>query len=296
MKMMTKKMNSLLKLKRKSRAISPLISTVLLIAIVVIGGVIVGTVLFASLSAPTPVEIQITEVINYGSRDEGTVFDPIDGEIDEFTIIIQNTGRNTVIFPTNNLYVLNNTDLISSNPIIPSWSANFDSTIVSIAGYNSIRIQMVCSSDNRELSVGDRIIIRINGTSPENPPNGYKVKTFESIPFTVKDISGPLEILNVESLSSLSFVSVTSISIEIQVKNWGSLPIDVTVELFIDSTKLSTNTSTTTSTILNQQTENFMLYLDKVNVGDTGETIATIRVKTSTTVYALIPIVVDLST
>ena len=38
------------------------------------------------------------------------------------------------------------------------------------------------------------------------------------------------------------------------------------------------------------------IYLDKVNAGDIGETIATLRVKSSTTVYALIPIIVNLET
>ena len=92
--------------KKKSRGVTPVIATVLLIGLVVIAGIGVALVIFGTINAPPPMKVSILSISDFETTDDNTL-------IDHFSVTLG--FRQT--FPINIFVILSVQELIS-NPSI----------------------------------------------------------------------------------------------------------------------------------------------------------------------------------
>ena len=72
-------MKTINKIRRKSRAVSPVIATVLLIGLTVVAGVAVAIMLFGAVNTPDPIKVSVLSISDFETTDN-------DIYIDQFSI------------------------------------------------------------------------------------------------------------------------------------------------------------------------------------------------------------------
>ena len=77
------------KIYRKSRGISPVIATILLIGLTVIAGVAVALVMFGIVNTPDPLKVEVIGISNFKTTDS-------DIFIDQFSVTLENKERTNV--------------------------------------------------------------------------------------------------------------------------------------------------------------------------------------------------------
>jgi flagellin-like protein len=170
--------------KRKKRAVSPVIATILLIGLVVVAGLGVALVVFGTINAPDPLEIEILSISSFETTDG-------DYNVDRFDLTLYNSERTSVRIETDafSLYYFNRTE-------ITGWEMDLDQSEIIIPALKTETVTLACDNtlDNLELVPQNTTIYIDVIAYPADSNNPRLAKIFRSDIFTIGDTSGPVSL------------------------------------------------------------------------------------------------------
>ncbi len=218
--------------KQSRRAVSPVIATVLLIALVIIAGFLVSLILFSTLTAPRPLVLSITDIDQFTTTDD-------DQLIDQFRVILSNTGTIRGLILVNSFQVYNVTS--GTEEKLEGWQANITENVPILEGQS---LSLLLHSNSKEFQLEankTKIVIEFSAKRADSPND--KPKTFSNrfSPLLVPPTKGPV-IVNV--------IKRTAPFLSINATNLGLLSVDVTIQVdFPTDLSLVNNTNFLTATI-----------------------------------------------
>lgn len=215
-------MRNLISFKRKKRAVSPVIATVLLIGLVVIAGLGVALVMFGTINTPDPLKIEFLSVSSFETTDG-------DYKVDRFDLTLHNNERTNVRIETNafTLFDIDQTE-------IPGWEMDLDQPEIIIPALTIQTITLACDNtlDEYELEpLNTTIYIEVTAYPAEND-NPRSAKTFKSDILPIGDTVGPV---NLFSLTSSSSFDQSGLTLNFSVTNNGSSDLNLRLDFSTDS-------------------------------------------------------------
>ncbi|WP_455142503.1 archaellin/type IV pilin N-terminal domain-containing protein [Candidatus Hodarchaeum mangrovi] len=214
-------MNYFKKFQRKSRGVSPVIATVLLIGLVVVAGIGVAIVMFGTFTAPTPLKIDIISISEFKTTDD-------DIYIDQFEVTIQNIERSNVrIFSDS--FTLSWFNLTT----IEGWTLNLDVNEIILPALSIQTFPISCEPENNPSELtpqNDTIYLEVT-IYPEGSDNPRSAKKFKSEILKIGDTYGPVTI----SPPIDPTLPVGGLNVPITIQNYGSLDLELKLEFTTDS-------------------------------------------------------------
>lgn len=206
------------KIYRKSRGISPVIATILLIGLTVIAGIAVALVMFGIVNTPDPLKVEVVGISNFETTDS-------DFLIDQFSVTLENKERTNVQIEPNAflLSFINQTE-------ITGWSLDTGEDTILLPALNSETFTLKCdsTSDQNELTPNnDSIFIDVT-IFPEGSTNPRNAKTFKSDILKVGNTIGPVSLTPL--LSTTDFGS-GGLILNFSVSNIGSTDLNLVLEI-----------------------------------------------------------------
>lgn len=203
----------MLEIRRKRKAITPVIATILLIGLVALGGMAVTLIFIGTITAPRQIDIDILEVYNFQTTDNNTA-------IDRFSCSLKNSQS----VPT--LIVLDSLQLMLVDPVTGRetplssfWAFEIEREEIIIPAYNMIQLSISeVASPVIQLVKGDEIRLYVDAYYEGDGPSSGK--TFKSTLLTVGDTFGP--IVTSSSMSGFVLTESTSLTVNIVTTNLGS--------------------------------------------------------------------------
>jgi hypothetical protein len=206
------KINTLIFNKRK--AISPVIATVLLIGLVVLAGLGVALVIFGSINAPDPLNVEVVSISSFETTDD-------DYLVDKFVVTIYNKERTNVKLYTGafSLSFFNRTE-------IPGWFMDLDAQTIIIPALNLVDIPLACetSENQAELTPTNTTIFIYVTVFPEGNNDPRSAKTFRSGVLTIGETYGPFSLVTLNPSPTFGLEGHT---MNFSVSNSGSSDIDL---------------------------------------------------------------------
>ncbi len=217
-------MKKLFSYKRKKRAISPVIATVLLIGLVVIAGLGVALVMFGTINAPDPLKIEVLSVSSFETTDG-------DYNVDRFDITLYNNERTNARIEMDAFSLLNFSDQLKE---IPGWEMDIGQSEIIIPALTIQTITLACDNtlDEFELEPQNTTIYIDVTAYPADSNNPRSAKIFRSDILTIGDTFGPV------SLSSFGIGSSfdqSGLTLNFSVVNNGSSDLDLRLDFTTDS-------------------------------------------------------------
>ncbi|MHA2227501.1 MAG: archaellin/type IV pilin N-terminal domain-containing protein, partial [Candidatus Hodarchaeales archaeon] len=157
--------------RKKSRGVSPVISTVLLIALVIVAGIGVALVLFSAVSTPAPFKVEVISISDFKTTDN-------DIFIDQFEVTIENSERTSVRIGNEAFELIS----YENGTSIQGWKMDLDVEELILTANNIMDIPLKCSVDQGELIPENDSIYILVTVSPQGNNN---FETFKSKPFIV---------------------------------------------------------------------------------------------------------------
>jgi hypothetical protein len=202
-------------LQSKRRGVTPVIATVLLIGLVVVAGIGVAIIMFGTINAPDPIEIEVEEISDFETTDK-------DFLIDRFQVKLQNKERTSVIIQADAFTIIlqNGTEKVG-------WQINRTQNEFILPGLEELLLQISCdpTNDRSELSPNnDTIFVEVT-VFPEGSPRNEK--TYRSRLLIVGGTTGPFYLT-----SNISEPTLTSggLNLTFDVANFGSTDRDLSLE------------------------------------------------------------------
>lgn len=211
--------------RRKTRGVSPVIATVLLIGLTVVAGVAVAVMLFGAVNAPDPIKVVVLSISDFETTDDDTL-------IDQFSVTIQNDERTNIRIDSKSF------NLTTSDQIeIPGWSVDLDYDEIYLPGLAIQTFTLSCDPtlDNVEQLTPqtDLVIIEIT-VFPEDSTNIRNAKTFKSDILRMGDTDGPVLLT---SLNSETSFGLGGLNLSFNVTNYGSTDLDLIIDFSTDSSE-----------------------------------------------------------
>ncbi len=215
-------MKKMLSYKRKKRAISPVIATVLLIGLVVVAGLGVALVMFGTINTPDPLKIEILSISSFETTDG-------DYKVDRFDLTLYNTERTNVRIETDSF-----TLLYSNQTEIIGWEMDLGQPEIIITALTIETITLACDNTLDEFELEPRnTTIYIDVTAyPAESNNPRLAKTFRSDILTIGDTVGPVSL---SSLTVGSSFDQSGLVLNFSVANNGSSDLDLRLDFSTDS-------------------------------------------------------------
>ncbi len=207
---------------RKSRGISPVIATVLLIGLTVVAGVAVAIVMFGVVNTSDPLKVEIQSISDFKTTDNDIL-------IDQFSVTLENRERSNVRIEADAFLLT-----FSNRTEIPEWSLDldFDSVILSALTIETFTLACNPIYDHAELVPhNDSIYIEVT-VFPEENTNPRNAKTFRSDILWMGDTVGPVYLIS--QLSATNF-DINGYNFSFSVTNNGSTTLDLLLEFSTDS-------------------------------------------------------------
>ncbi|MHA1973417.1 MAG: archaellin/type IV pilin N-terminal domain-containing protein [Candidatus Hodarchaeales archaeon] len=207
---------------KKSRGVTPVIATVLLIGLVVVAGIGVAIVMFGTINTPTPIKIEVVSISNFQTTDN-------DIYVDRFSVTIHNTERSNIVILSDGF-----TLKWFNESIIEGWFLDLDVDSIIIPALNIWTIPLACDSSNDGFELtpqNDTIYIDVT-IFPEDSITPRSAKTFKSDILTIGDTYGPVT-LAVQSETNLP---QNGLNLSLIATNFGSLDLQLKIEFSTDST------------------------------------------------------------
>ena len=122
----------------KRKAISPVIATVLLIGLVVLAGLGVALVIFGSINAPDPLNVEIASISSFETTDN-------DYLVDRFVVTLYNKERTNVRLQSDefSLSFFNRTE-------ISGWFMDLDAQTIIIPALNLVDVPLACDTSENQ--------------------------------------------------------------------------------------------------------------------------------------------------
>ncbi|NHJ02048.1 MAG: hypothetical protein EAX86_07865 [Candidatus Heimdallarchaeota archaeon] len=205
------------KFSKKTRGISPVIATVLLIGLAVVAGIAVALVVFGTLNTPTPLRIEIISISDFKTTDDDTL-------IDQFSVTLHNTERTNGLILTDSfkLFFQNLTEQLG-------WEMNLSNTQIILPALEIQTIPLYCNpnEDQNELTPkNDTLYIEVT-VYPESSTNPRNAKKFRSDLLIMGDTYGPVSI---QATAQNALFDDLGNNISITATNLGSMELDLYLE------------------------------------------------------------------
>jgi flagellin-like protein len=211
---------------RRRKAVSPVIATVLLIGIAVIGGFIVLAMITTVYSQQEPINVRFIGASNFRSTELVTV--GYDSTVDYFEITLQNMGQEAIFFYKTDFQVIN----VTGSPIIPeellsSWWIDDSRREIIINGGEIITFPVKTVIDSHELRPDeDSARINIVFIRRLETPDEAGFEDFVAETFLIRDTYGP-----VEFKQGASGFNNTHWNLTFSTTNWGTESINLGVQI-----------------------------------------------------------------
>lgn len=221
--------------RKKSRGVTPVIATILLIGLVVVAGIAVAVVMFGTINTPAPLKVEIISISEFETTD-GNRF------IDQFSVAIQNKERTGVRIESDafNLTRIESgeADLTGMDGTpISGWSMNPDQSEIILAGKSIDTFTLICDTTLGDELRPDNDTIYIEITVfPKDSTSERSAKTFRSNLLSIGSTYGPI-FLKSQSLNLN--LEDTGLDINFTVTNNGSA--DQILKLELSSTNSPQN-------------------------------------------------------
>ena len=213
-------MRNLISFKRRKRAVSPVIATVLLIGLVVVAGLGVALVMFGTINTPDPLKIEFLSVSSFETTDG-------DYKVDRFDLTLHNNERTNVRIETNafTLFDIDQTEL-------PGWEMDQSEIIIPALTIETITLACDNTLDDSELEpLNTTIYIEVTAY-PAESDNPRSAKTFRSDILPIGDTVGPVSLFSTTVSSSFDQSGLT---LNFSVTNNGSSDLNLRLEFSTDS-------------------------------------------------------------
>ncbi|MHA2370258.1 MAG: archaellin/type IV pilin N-terminal domain-containing protein, partial [Candidatus Hodarchaeales archaeon] len=201
----------------KCRGVSPIIATILLIALVIVGAAVTFIVLSGIFTQTTPVDLEIESISDFRSENG-------DVPVDRFTISIKNIRTEPAIIQTDEIEVFRPGEVLP----LAGWQVLSDLDEHTISGEETINLDLHCIDTNDELVPQvDRIQVRFDA-STRNDPDGT-LTSFKSSVVQIGQTYGPVA-LSVNSTNIVGSGASTSTNLNITLVNNGTTDLPIEVE------------------------------------------------------------------
>ncbi len=186
------------------RTVSPVIATVLLIALSVIAGLLLTITVLTILTIPQPIQVTVETPFDYKSSDSDVL-------IDSFRFGLRNDGD----FAVQILNPKANIKILRGNAELKSWKVTFNESTFVVNARSSVILTMKMETVNlqEQLKKNDKFQITLQdallplGDNTEN----IAPSTVTSRTFTVGDTYGPLKFFNSSDNGTHLEVNVTNL-------------------------------------------------------------------------------------
>ncbi len=207
--------------RKKSRAVSPVIATVLLIGLVVIAGVGVALVIFGTVNTPAPIKLDVLYISEFATTDDNIL-------IDQFSVTLQNEERTHVRIELDGFELT-----FQNGTSIPGWSVNLEVSEILLQARTIRDIPLVCDTINgQELTPQNETIYITVTVFPEGSTSERSAKTFQSDLLVVGDTTGPFSLGLQVSTTNLGS---TGLNMNFSASNNGSTNTELSLEFFTGS-------------------------------------------------------------
>ncbi|MFX0015008.1 MAG: archaellin/type IV pilin N-terminal domain-containing protein [Promethearchaeota archaeon] len=209
----------------KTRGVTPVIATVLLIGLVVIAGIAVALVVFGTINTPAPIDVEILSISGFQTTDSNTL-------IDQFSVTLQNDERTDVRIEPD-AFTLELFETVGDDtPIIPGWRMSIDQSFI-LSARAIETIILVCDPfEGVELTPDEDIIYIEVKVYPKDSTNERLARIFRSDILSIGSTHGPIF---VEYETSTMNLEAAGLTINFSVINNGSADQVLDFELFTDS-------------------------------------------------------------
>ncbi|MFX0122217.1 MAG: archaellin/type IV pilin N-terminal domain-containing protein [Candidatus Hodarchaeota archaeon] len=206
--------------RERSRGVTPVIATVLLIGLVVVAGIAVALVMFATINSPAPIDVEILSISDFETTDSNVL-------IDRFSVLIQNTERSNIRIESDAFTL----EFMNATPI-EGWAMDPDQSLY-LSPRQIIKIVLIC-----EPVVGvqlrpneDPIYIEVK-VFPKDSTSERSAQIFRSNLLSVGNTFGPVYLGYQASTLDLEAIGL---NINFTITNNGSADQDLELELYTDS-------------------------------------------------------------
>jgi flagellin-like protein len=205
------------KLFSKCRGVSPIIATILLIALVIVGAAVTFIVLAGIFTQTTPVDLEIESISNFRSENG-------DIPVDRFKISIKNIRTEPAIIQKDEIKVFR-----TGGVFLAGWQVLSDLDEHTISGEETINLDLHCIDTNDELVPQlDRIQVRFNASDSDDPEG--TVTSFKSSFVRIGQTYGPVA-LSVSSTNIIGSGSSTDTNLDLTLVNNGTTDLDLLIEV-----------------------------------------------------------------
>ncbi|MHA2231906.1 MAG: archaellin/type IV pilin N-terminal domain-containing protein, partial [Candidatus Hodarchaeales archaeon] len=182
----------------RPRGVSPILATILLVALVIVGGALTFIVLAGVFTQNTPLDLEIETMSDFRSEDG-------DVRVDRFQISITNLRTETAVIKRTEITVINMTvDAVTGDrnkTELTGWQVQGTSTEYLLSGKETVDLTLSCNTPNHELLPrATQIQVQFNGYRSDD--RNDNPKDFKSSTVTVGQTYGPVG-LSVESTHAL---------------------------------------------------------------------------------------------
>lgn len=209
----------------KCRGVSPIIATILLIALVIVGAAVTFIVLSGIFTQTTPIDLEIESISDFRSEN-GDVL------VDRFTISIKNVRTEPAIIQTNEIKVNNMTidvNGIPENTQLAGWQVLSDLDEHTISGEETLNLDLRCINTNDELIPQfDRIKVSFAAFHSDDPDG--TITSFSSSVVQVGETYGPVALL-VSSTHIVGSGASNDTNLDLTLVNNGTTDLDLLVEV-----------------------------------------------------------------
>ncbi|UCG04007.1 MAG: type IV pilin N-terminal domain-containing protein [Candidatus Heimdallarchaeota archaeon] len=207
-------------LQRKSRGVTPVIATILLIGLVVIAGIAVAVVMFGTINTPAPMKVEILGISDFETTDSNVL-------VDQFSVTIHNAERSNVRIESDAFTM----ELLDETPI-EGWTMDPDQAIY-LSSREITTISLICDPviGDQLLPGEDTIFIHVK-VFPKDSTNERSAQTFSSDLLSVGNTIGPI-FLDYQ-VSTLN-LGAAGLDINFTLTNNGSADQELELELYTDS-------------------------------------------------------------
>lgn len=206
----------------KSRGVTPVIATVLLIGLVVIAGIGVALVVFGTVSTPAPLEVDIISISEFETTDD-------DIYIDRFSITLHNSERTNVRIKQDafSLMLRDGSDILG-------WTMELDQAAILLPALSIQTIPLSCDpSDNQNELIPRNDTIYVDVTVfPEGSDRQRSARTFRSDLLIVGDTFGPIKL---ETQETSLILEPIGLNLSFNINNLGSTDANLILEFSTDS-------------------------------------------------------------
>ncbi|MFX0116147.1 MAG: archaellin/type IV pilin N-terminal domain-containing protein [Candidatus Hodarchaeota archaeon] len=218
----------------KRRGMSPLLATILLIALVIVGGALVFIVLSGLFTQNAPLDLEVEAISDFKSEDG-------DIQVDRFQVSIKNLRTETALIKMSEIEVfIQDQDNDDNYMQLAGWRAVETANEYLISGKETINIDLHCINPDHELF--PRVdVIRVDFNAYRSNDRDGTPTNFKSGGVRVGQTYGPVG-LSIQSSHTLDS------NLTLTVSNNGTTDLDLVVELSGKAEFLFNNTPYRTST------------------------------------------------